>query len=440
MKRYFYLIKKEFLLIFRSKIAIAYFLMGFAIISYSFYSAVDLYSKASKGALNNPVYAAGFYPVKGVFVPTFSGIFMLLTIVSPFFFIMPIIYEKKENSIFLLYQFPFSLFQIYLAKFLAAILFFLFSLLLFVLPSVFCWIYFGGKIVLYEISWLILGYFLYGVLAIAVAFFSASVFNIQTSASILALSIMLFSWFVDFGKDMYISDFLLLIDKWSLTNLIKVFEEGILDVGILLDFLIFILFFFALGYLGFRADLSLKKKLFLSLFLSFVFVLSLYFTDFVNVRRDITASRRNSFPENRELFLKKLPNDIKIKIFLAPNDSRYKDFRYKVIRKLRILRPDIKIELAKGEELKRNYGKFRYCIREKCLDAFSNSKNEFFYILEKLSGIKIPDKDKNSFYKGYPLYLGNKGYGKIIFFIYLVVLPALVIFFIYKREVLRWAK
>jgi hypothetical protein len=60
--------------------------------------------------------------------------------------------------------------------------------------------------------------------------------------------------------------------------------------------------------------------------------------------------------------------------------------------------------------------------------------------LEKLSGIKIPDKDKNSFYKGYPLYLGNKGYGKIIFFIYLVVLPALVIFFIYKREVLRWAK
>jgi hypothetical protein len=81
-----------------------FFFLGFLIISYSFYSAIDLYSKASKEALNNPLYATGFEPVKGVFVPTFSGIFMLITLLSPFIFILPIIYDRKIGSIYLLYQ------------------------------------------------------------------------------------------------------------------------------------------------------------------------------------------------------------------------------------------------------------------------------------------------------------------------------------------------
>ena len=71
MKGLFVLMEKEIRDLFFSRTSLLVFLIVCFITGYSFYTALTLYSTASASALSNPLYAAGFEPVPGVFVPTY---------------------------------------------------------------------------------------------------------------------------------------------------------------------------------------------------------------------------------------------------------------------------------------------------------------------------------------------------------------------------------
>jgi ABC-type transport system involved in multi-copper enzyme maturation permease subunit len=425
------LLLKEIKDFFKSKTILIYFILLFAIVSYGFYSAIDLYSKASVAAFNNPLYAAGFEPVIGVFVPTFGGFFIILSLILPFLLIQSINNEKRYNTIPLIAQFPRSLCSVFSIKILSAIMIILVSIL-FITPILLFWHLFGGHIPWEEILLMIFGYFLYALFVLAVSFFSASIFQTSSQASIFTLSFIMLSWFIDFGKEMNISPIIKKFSSWTITTQLKYFEEGILSFQSILYFCLLFSFFTLLAYLFF--DFSIKNRIKKVLIIILVHSVIFYFISTLETKYDITESKRNSFSIAKNLFIKKLPQ-IKIKIYLEPSDSRYKDYENDFLKKLKLVKTDIKIFFAKGKELKNNYGIFKYTINNKTMKTYSNSEEEIFMILKDLSGLKIKNGETKQNFKGYPLIVKNRQSTKFII-IYLLLFPLMIFSIYYKLNFL----
>ncbi len=417
------LIYKELKDFLRNKTFFIFSILLFFMIAYSFFSAVDLYSKASVSALNNPLYAVGFEPVQGVFVPTFGGIFILLSLIAPFLFIQSISNEKKYNTISLIAQFPISLFKVFTSKFVSAtILLLLF--LSFLIPTIFLWINLGGHIAIAEIFLLFLGYFLYGTLVVSVSFFFSSIFSNSSQASISTLFFLISSWFIDFGKDMNILSFFKNISNFTLTKQLKFFENGILSFQAIFYFLILIYLFFALGYLFFNFTIRNKFKYILVNSAIFIILFSLNTKTHLNF--DLTESKRNSFSPNITKFLKRLP-PIHIKIFLEPTDSRAIDYKNDFLKKLSLIKSNLTIEYASKKELKENYGFFKYTINNKSEKTLSNSEEEIFMIFEELAKTKLKPAKNDDKFQGFPLVV-KKRWSFLLFIIYLLFLPFIIVF------------
>jgi len=422
------LIYKEIKDVFFNKTSLIYFFLLFSLISYSFYSAVDLYSKASLAAIDNPLYATGFEPVSGVFTPTFGGFFLILSLIAPFLFIRSISNEVSNNTITLLAQFPYSLGFVFFAKFLSIIIVLIFSVFTF-LPVIVFWKLLGGYLPIVELSVLILGYFLYGIFVLSVSFFSASFFKSNSQASIFSIAVIVFSWFIDFGKDMNILSLFKTLSDWTVTARLKYFEDGILSFQSIAFFLVISSFFLFLGYLFFNITIKNKLKPILCIiFISLILFIPLTKYQY-NI--DISESKKNSFSNSKNEFLKELPY-IGIKIFLEPTDSRFKDYERDFLKKLKMVKNGQEISFAKGETLKKNYGSFKYSIGNKSETTYSNSENEIFMILENLSGYRVKKSLDSDKYKGYPLVV-KKNITHYIFLLYMLIL-FLIIFCVFLKR------
>ncbi len=422
------LVLKETKDIFKNKSLLIYFIILFAVIVYSFYSAVDLYSKASIAAINNPLYAAGFEPVPGVFVPTFGGLFIVFSLIAPFILIRLIGDEKTNNTIYLLSQLPFSLKEIFVSK-LSAGLIFIFTSLAAFLPTYAIWSYLGGHIPWKEIVLLNSGYFLYGLFILSVSFLASVLFRTNAQASIFALSLIILSWFLDFGKEMHIFSFLNKISEWTVTKQLKEFEEGIFSFQAIMYFFLLSVFFFIIAFLFF--DFNIRKKA-ISVFITVLLFIPLFILNAnFQYKKDISESGKNSFSPSQIEFLKKLPA-IKIKVFLEPTDSRFRDYANDFLKKLKMVKTDVKLEFAEGKELKDNYGLFRYKINGHTDQTYSNSSHEIFMVLQNLSGIKIEKTNDRKQFKGYPLFV-KKRWSLIIIVIYFFVFPVIILLYQIKK-------
>ncbi len=423
------LILKEVKEIFRNRTTLIYFFLLFAVIAYSFYSAVDLYSKASVAAIGNPLYATGFEPVPGVFVPTFGGLFIIFSLIAPFLLIRSVSEEKKNNTLPLLIQLPYSLRSLFLTKLLAASMLILVSIIFFI-PLLLFWNFMGGHIPWSEIILLMSGYFLYGLFVISVSFFSASIFRSNSQASIFSLAVIMFSWFVDFGKEMNIIPMLNSLSGWTTTKQLKVFESGILSINSILYFILLSSFFSALAYFFFNINIRNRIRHVITIFLICFVLFGLALN--VQLKMDISESRKNSFSANETAFLKKSP-PIDIEIYLEQTDGRFKDYKSDFVKKLELIKNDISIHFAEGSLLSENYGLFKYSVNGKSSETYSNSSHEIFLVLEEISGLKIERPDSAVQFSGFPLVIKGKWSG-YLFVLYLFVFPLMILFFYYRKN------
>ena len=429
------LIKKELNDLLKSKTATLFIILYSSLISYSFYTAVDLYSKASLGASKNPIYATGFEPVLGVFVPTFGGWFMIISLLAPFLFIQSINKEKKYNTIALLTGLPESLNKILFIKFFSAILFLLILLIL-ILPVFVIWYIAGGYIPITEVLLLIIGHLLYAILIITISFFCSSIFSDSTQASIMALSLIIFSWFLDFAKDMNLNNFVDGVLEFSITKQLKYFENGIFSLQSLLYFILLIVFFYFLTYLFF--DFTIKNKTKPLLSVAMFFALLFLVNSKINYNIDISQSQKNSFAPNETKFLKDIPS-FQIDIFLSKTDSRLKDYNNDFLKKIKLIKNNIKINYIIDNSLAKNYGIFKYTINNKSEITYSNSSKEIFMVLENLSGLKIDKQKKALHFKGYPLTVKDN-WSSYLFIFYLLILPVSILLFYFKNQLIYTRK
>jgi ABC-type transport system involved in multi-copper enzyme maturation permease subunit len=438
MKGLFLLMEKEIGDLFFSKTSLLIFLIICFIFGYSFYTALTLYSTASASALNNPLYAAGFEPVPGVFVPTYGGLFLIFSLFLPFVFIPLISVEKRQNTLNILLQLPFTLGGILISKIIAAVLLLLFILFLSI-PAVILWSAWGGHLPYRELILLTGGYFLYGILIIGVSLFSASVFSSTASASIFAIVLIIISWLIDFGKEMNISPLLLLMSGWTLTDAVKFFEDGIFSLRVVLYFLLLSATLFTVSYVLLKPDLKTRwRQLFIVAGIGLILI---KLSSSVAVDKDITESFRNSFPPHMTAAIKKVP-PLEIEVYMERTDSRFKDYEKSLLKRLLLIKHDVRVVMMKGEQLKESYGLYVYKVGEKSEKTYSNSEEEIFPILFDLAGIKPDKPDDEKDYPGYPLVATGRQESLVIS-VYFFLVPFLMVFalitryFINKRRYLE---
>ncbi len=425
MKTFFILLLKEIKDIFLSRTAVLFLILTSFIFGNSFVTAVDLYSKASKAAINNPLYASGFEPIPGVFIPAYGGLFVLFSLFLPFVIIPLISDEKRNNTLSVLVQLRFGFKSILITKAIASVLFAFFVLVL-TIPSFFIWKVYGGHIAYIELFTLICGYLLYGLAVIAVSLCFAALFENTANAAIFSIAVIIASWVIDFAKSSNISSLLRFFSGYTFTRTLKFFENGVFSLWAALYFILLSIFFVSLSYIFLRFDLRHKWRRISCTVI--VFVLAMSVIAKINANWDVAESRRNSFVPNIANALKKIP-DLEIDIYLRKADSRYKDFEHDFLRKLNLIRTDIRVKLVTGSELDKNYGLFVYKVNGKSESTYSNSEEEIFPIIFGLAGFNISQKDAGVF-SGYPLVVDKKKLSVIRYIYYLIIPLALLLIFI----------
>ncbi|MCK5807432.1 ABC transporter permease [bacterium] len=432
MKKELLLFTKELRALFFSKAAVLFLIILSLLTGYSFYSAVSLYSNASVSAIGNPLYAAGFEPVPGLFVPLFGGLFLLFSLFLPFVVIPLIVSEKEQNTLTFLLQIPFSITEILMAKVAAATLFLLTSFVV-MMPATLIWWMYGGHIPLGELALLHAGYLLYGLFVIAVSLFSASLFSNSATASLLSIFLITFSWVIDFGRDMNISPLLLTLSEWTTTRMLHLFESAVFSSSALFYFLTISLVFFLLTRIFFAIKPSLSWVI--SLAVSLVF--GVFITLFFDYSFDMSESHKHSFPPHITAALQQLP-PVDVSVYLRRSDSRFKDYEATVIERVHLVKSDLNITMMHGEILDEKYGLFIYKVGDKTVETYSNSEDEIFPLLFELAGIAGGVGVEEEPFPGYPLVVNQD---KLIWIslIYYLLIPLLffAIFIIRKRETKR---
>ncbi len=419
MKLFRTLLKKEIHDLFTLPAAGFIYLIISIIVGYSYKAAVQLYSNASISALQDPLYAAGFEPIKGIFVPSFGGVFIAVSLFVPFLFIHYITQEKRNNTFPLLLQVPYSYFQIITAKIIAAVLYYL-SLLLFMIPALLHWQIIGGHTAMGELLLLFCGYVLYGVSIIAICFLSGNIFNDGARASIIALLLIIVSWLIDFGSEVNISPVVVFLSHWTLTAMLKTFENSIVSTAAVSYFILISAALFGGAYYVIRTD---RKKFKKTIIISIVLLAVLFaVSQSVVYTRDISESRRNSFSPHVEKVLRKL-DSLRITIYMAGNDSRYKYYKHEFLDPLKLINRNCVITII--EDNPEKYGLFEYSADGTVQSTYSSSIEEVIRILFELAHVSDTPQEQMQAFQGWPL-TATKQQSTVIVLFYYLLLPLIL--------------
>ena len=223
---YWALLRNELRELFASRTPWVMLLVLAPLVGYSFIQAVSLFSDASQSAQGHPELARGMTPLDGIFVPTFGGLYLAVTLLFPFVAIRTIGEEKQSGALKLTLQLPTSVSALVVLKFLAVGCVWLAALI----PAGFAvvaWITMGGHVYWPELVTLLLGHAIYGLAVAAIAFFAASVTESVATAAIVALALTIGFWVLDFAGSST-SGWFARLSFLSITGTLKGSEKGLL--------------------------------------------------------------------------------------------------------------------------------------------------------------------------------------------------------------------
>jgi ABC-2 type transport system permease protein len=385
------------------------------LVGYSFIQAVDLYSQASKSALEFPELARGMAPLEGILVPTLGALYLASTLLLPLIAIRAIARDKETGALKLLLQMPFTPAWLVTIK-VAAIVIAITALFLPALSFLPIWLYLGGHVHTPELFNLLAGHALYALDIVGIAFLAASLSDSLSTAAILALAFTLSFWVMDFAATAS-GGFLHRLSFYSLTAALHQFEQGLFSLSAVLAMLLAALGLFALTATWLPTGIAVRKKLLVSSVIILLFSLAAFGLSRARVYIDVTENRRNSFNPADEAALRRMQSPLFVWIYLSPEDSRLKEMEANVLGKLRrtISRLEVHYEDTTGYGLfssvpDERYGLIIYEYEGKRAESRSNSPREILPLLYELSGTEVKS-EKEPDYRGYPLVADAAGYG-----------------------------
>src|SRR5215510_13114386 len=244
------------------------------LVGYSFIQAVDLYSQASKSALEFPELARGMAPLEGILVPTLGALYLASTLFLPLIAIRAIARDKETGALKLLLQMPLTPAWLVTIK-VAAVIIAIIALFLPALSFIPIWLYLGGHVHTPELLNLLAGHALYALNIVGIAFLAASLSDSLSTAAILALAVTLSFWIMDFAATAS-GGFLHWLSFYSLTAALHQFEQGLFSLSAVLAMLLAALGLFALTATWLPTGIAVKKKLVVSLVIVLLFSLAAF--------------------------------------------------------------------------------------------------------------------------------------------------------------------
>jgi len=377
------------------------------LLGYSFGQAIDLFSAASRTALERPELASGMTTLDGVLVPTLGAFYLATTLLFPFVAIRALGHEKQSGALKLGVQLPVSETELVVLKLGAICLVWALSLAPAISAIVF-WRCFGGFVSIVELANLVLGHALYAVVIASVALFAAAVTDSVSSGAIVTLAFTLGFWVLDFtvgsqgGPLAYLASL-------SPTAVLRECERGWFSLPQIAQSGVLALCFTALAVAWLPSGVTSRRKIANS---AIILVAStIIFAAVANARfyADVTVDRRNSFNPADETALRQMKEPLTITIYLSPDDSRLREMESNILAKVRRIVPRVYIRYGAvpsvgpfGAPEDDRYGLIKYEYQGRREESRSNSFREILPILHELAGVSVTPVETPAFV-GHPL-------------------------------------
>jgi ABC-2 type transport system permease protein len=365
------------------------------LVGYSFIQAVELYAEASRPALSIAELARQLSPFDGILVPTMGGFYLAITLLFPFIAIRLVAAEKASGGLKLLVQLPYRLSDLVGVKF-AILITAWFIALIPILSALIYWRLLGGHLETNETVTLILGHLLYGLLIGAISFLAAALTDGGATAAILALTVTLGSWVLDFAA-LDRGGVSSLLASLSLTSLLRPFEQGLLSIPAVLTMLVATVGFLALTAIWLPPGTQLGRKLLGSALVITVAGILIGGVAQTNIVLDITPDRRNSFPPGDEQLLGRLGERLFVTVHMASSDPRVADLDRKVLARLKRAMPRVTVQIADsgqasplGTAGETDYGDIVITYHGKSATTRSTGAGEILPLLYELAGVRSP--------------------------------------------------
>ena len=365
------------------------------LVGYSFIQAVELYAEASRPALSIAELARQLSPFDGILVPTMGGFYLAITLLFPFIAIRLVAAEKASGGLKLLVQLPYRLSDLVGVKF-AILITAWFIALIPILSALIYWRLLGGHLETNETVTLILGHLLYALLIGAISFLAAALTDGGATAAILALTVTLGSWVLDFAA-LDRGGVSSLLASLSLTSLLRPFEQGLLSIPAVLTMLVATVGFLALTAIWLPPGTQLGRKLLGSALVITVAGILIGGVAQTNIVLDITPDRRNSFPPGDEQLLGRLGERLFVTVHMASSDPRVADLDRKVLARLKRTMPRVTVQIADsgqasplGAAGETDYGDIVITYHGKSATTRSTGAGEILPLLYELAGVRSP--------------------------------------------------
>lgn len=410
---------KEFRELLASRAYWLLLLMMGPLVGQGFITAVNLYAEVSGSGGGSAALAQGITPLDGILVPTFGAYDLALTLLFPFVAIRLVAAEKESGALKLMLQAPSSIGSGILAKGMVILAAWMIAWIP-GLIALLLWKTYGGHLHAPETLNLLLGHLLRVILSAGVAVASAAVCNGAATAAIVTLGFTVGTWALDFiaaGR----GGFLQQLASYTPTAALRVFEQGQLRLSAVIVLL-------AVGVGGFAiAAIWLptgRDWRFRSLgTVGALAVIGLVAMSGSVVRRtwDLSENRRNSFSMADEVALRGIKEPLGITVYLAAEDPRLTDLERGIIRKLRVILPQVDVGYAaqsrtglfeSGED---HYGEIWYELGGRSVMSRSTTEPIVLEELYQLAGIQPPAASDEPGYPGYPLVARPRNAGMVFY-------------------------
>jgi len=386
-------------------------------VGHAFVTAAGLYAEASGASGGPTALAQGLSPLDGIVVPTFGAYDVAVTLLFPFIAIRLVAAPKESGALKLALQLPAPLWLQLAAKGLVLVAGWLLAWIP-GLVALAAWRLSGGHLHVPETANVLLGHLLRVGLAAGVSVAAAALMESAASAALLALSITIGTWALDFvaaGR----GGLLELLGRLTPTAALRTFEHGTLRLSLVLVFLVLTVGGFAIAWAALVPGLSLGSRMGRLLAVGASTAVLAAAASRATPSWDASEDRRNSFSRADEAAIRTIREPISVSVHLAAEDPRRLDLERSVLEKLRRIFPDLRVTYAadsrSGLFETQRYGEVWYTVGSRSGMCRSATEPIVLEHLYGVAGIPKPDPAAETPYPGYPRSVRRRGAAVLLF-------------------------
>jgi hypothetical protein len=401
------LLRREISIVFGARVTWVVSAIAALLVGHGFVLALDLYAAASRSALDHVLMQRELDPLAGIIRPTLGGLHLAVALLVPVVAARGLGIEKERHGYGALALRVCGTDRVVAAKLCAAGA----AALAMLLPPLACIALFaaiGGHVDAIETAIAISGHALHALVVASASVAAAAGTRTVAQATTLGISMSLASWAIDAGEGFAALAWMVSFSSLSMGGRLAPFEQGIVAVGSLGWLLALVGLFVALAFVLARIGPARRRAAeaiaVVAIGLSLVALLG-----GIRPAYDWSETRRASLPPAAVRSLRAMPQPIAIELWLDHDDGRRVQVERDVLAKLRLARPDVRIEaplddreLATIAERDEDYGRIVIRVGEVERQTRSTSRKEITTLVFEAAGLPLPEWAQSS-YPGYPL-------------------------------------